>query len=132
MHSHDPISGCEAYEEAKAALQKFRALVSRYESTNDEAVEVAEPSWLRWKQDVLDLTAVNSRAKAIALQILDGRLAPSGWQGLAELPSSSEDQELSEIAIEMLDDAVPDGAVTWGGAAANIVTGYANMLKDTF
>ncbi|KAM3482321.1 hypothetical protein MY8738_004047 [Beauveria namnaoensis] len=116
LHSHDPIAGCEAFEEAKRALQKFHLLMARYDA----------------KQDVVDLNALNDKAKKLARQMTEGHLAPTGWPDLAGPQTGGEDQELAQIAMEILDEAMPKGTATWGTAAAQLVDVYGRMLKDTF
>lgn len=132
MHSHDPIAGCEAYEDAKRMIQKFRSQISRYETVNSREADLVEPKWMRWKQDALDLTALNNAARKFCRQIAEGHLSPSGWTGLVVHEREGQDQELSQIAMEILDETLPNGAATWGATAAEIIDAYGRMLKDTF
>ncbi|KAM3527820.1 hypothetical protein NHJ13051_002721 [Beauveria bassiana] len=132
LHSHDPIAGCEAFEEAKRALQKFHLLMARYHAVDNQTSCPAEPRWMRWKQDVVDLNALNGKAKRLARQMTEGHLAPTGWPDLAGPQTGGEDQELAQIAMEILDEAMPKGTATWGTAAVQLVDVYGRMLKDTF
>ncbi|OAA60628.1 hypothetical protein ISF_05667 [Cordyceps fumosorosea ARSEF 2679] len=138
LHSPDPIAGCEAFEEAKRALQRFRSLTARYEATSTDAVHrasssgPAEPRWMRWRQDVVDLTALNARVKRLARQVTEGHLAPTGCPALTEPQAGADDQDLAQIALEILDEATPKGAATWGAAAAQLVDVYGRTLKETF
>lgn len=132
LHSHDPIAGCEAFEEAKRALQRFQSLATRYSAASNQETGPAEPRWMRWKQDVVDLTSLNGKAKKLARQIVEGHLAPTGWSELTAPQRNAEDPELAQIAMEIVEEAVPKGATTWGTAAAQLVNVYGSILKDTF
>lgn len=143
LHSHDPLAGCPAFDEAKRALQRFQSIAhARYDTTaTGQVPSLAEPRWMRWKQDVVDLTALNSKARKLAQQIAEGHLAPTGWPELVapqeeqhqQAGATAEDEELAQIAMEILDEAVPKGgAATWGAAAAQLLDVYGRMLKDTF
>ncbi|KAJ6783451.1 hypothetical protein PWT90_04356 [Aphanocladium album] len=132
LHSHDPLAGCEAFEEAKRALQRLQSLAARYDAIGDQDAGLTEPRWMRWKQDVLDLHALNTKAKTLACRITESHLAPTGWPELAGLQAAGEDQELAQIALEILDGALPKRAATWGSAAAQLIDVYGSILKDTF
>ncbi|KAM3433270.1 hypothetical protein MY4824_006053 [Beauveria thailandica] len=132
LHSHDPIAGCETFEEAKRALHKFQLLMARYDAVDNQAPGSVEPQWMRWKQDVVDLNALNGKAKRLARQMTEGHLSPTGWPDLAVPLTGGEDQELAQIAMEILDEAMPKGTATWGTVAAQLVDVYGRMLKDTF
>lgn len=146
LHAHDPITGCEAFESCRRALQRLQSLAAGYDDTavgHDQATTTATgpaaaPRGTRWPQDVVDLTALNGKAKKLARQIVEGHLAPTGWPVLAAGPQAtsggggSEEQELAQIAMEILDEALPKGSATWGTAAAQLVDVYGSMLKDTF
>ncbi|OAA76849.1 hypothetical protein LEL_06533 [Akanthomyces lecanii RCEF 1005] len=132
LHSHDPIAGCETFEEAKRALQRFQSLAARFDAVTDQDLGPTEPRWMRWKQDVVDLTALNTKARKLSHQIIEGHLAPTGWLELTNPQRDGEDQELAQIAIEIVEEAVPRGAATWGTAAAQLIDVYGRVLKDTF
>ncbi|KAJ3473321.1 hypothetical protein NLG97_g10375 [Lecanicillium saksenae] len=132
-----PLAGCEAFEDARRALQKLQSLAAaRYDAVGDRDAGLAEPRWMRWRQDVLDLNALNGKARSLARQVAEGHLAPAGWPELADpeaaAAAAEEDQELAQIALEILDDALPKGAATWGSAAAQLMDVYGSILKDTF
>ncbi|KAJ2973513.1 hypothetical protein NQ176_g6567 [Zarea fungicola] len=135
MHSHDPIAGCEAHEDAKRVMQRFHSLLRRYETVNNQDLDLARPTWMRWQQDAVELRTLNGKARAVSRQLVKGHLTPAGWSGIT-VPrphSAIEDQELAQIALEIMDEAVPKGtAPTWGSLAAQVVDSYGSILKDTF
>lgn len=87
---------------------------------------------MRWKQDVVDLTALNTKARKLSRQIIEGHLAPTGWPELTDPQRDGEDQELAQIAMEIVEEALPRGTATWGTAAAQLIDVYGRVLKDTF
>lgn len=135
MHSHDAITGCGAYEDAKRVLQRFHSLLRRYETVNNQDLGLARPTWMRWRQDAAELRTLNDKARAISRQIVKDHLTPAGRSGvtLPQPQSAREDQELAQYALEIMHEAVPKGTTaTWGSMAAQLVDSYGSILKDTF
>lgn len=87
---------------------------------------------MRWKQDVVDLTALNTKANKISHQIIEGHLSPTGRSESMGPQSEGEDQDLAQIAMEIVEKSLPQGAATWGTAAAQLIDVYGKVLKDTF
>lgn len=87
---------------------------------------------MRWKQDVVDLTALNTKANKLSHQIIEGHLSPTGWPESMGPQCEGEDQELAQLAMEIVEAALPKDAATWGSAAAQLIDVYGRVLKNTF
>ena len=115
------------------AIQQFKEVVTRYETINMANTGIVAPKWLRWKQDVADLRALNETVMDMSCQVSRDLITPGAWKGLS-VPrgkGNRDNGDVTKLAIELVDEALPERAEdTWGATAYRLAKTYGRLLKE--
>ena len=109
-------------------LHKFHDIVREYSRLQIYPDDIRLLSLPRWKQDTVDLQALNDSLMNISMKIVEQLLIPNSEEVKATGQAPGHD-DVRHIAWELLEEArLGKGGQTWGDKAKKLIQGIYNMM----
>ncbi|KAG8423303.1 Belongs to the eukaryotic ribosomal protein eL15 [Metarhizium acridum] len=108
----------DPYHKAMRTLDGFRVLMKDYEELSKHESDIRMPSWVRWKQDGMDLQLLSASLMGHSMKYAEQNIIPNA----SRISTNIGNDDIDHIAAELLQETWPQKmGGTWGNTTEGIL-----------